>query len=687
MYLMFHGTDKLDVEMISQILLRLPVLISNACLAQKLQLPAWAIRTNFLTRLIQCSTSHRSTLMRRMVQMGASDLVAIGLADNVPICWPAIPTTRDRLNLLKSIVRLTVKQSAPSSRSWKDVCEDEVIPPLRKRCLPPLTGSHSLARQFCKTLLLSNPIASTPRSNRILAHAIALLLKECAVSNDSGSEDSDDDDQRPRDPSSVLEAAVKDMVSTWNERRFVQKIPPTTQRLVTYFLQSSLSLLDNLTVASQVSTSLIRGVSVRLESSLVGVRVDGMRIAELLAAHLGGDVHFDELEEAHDELRDEPFPANEEATTERATPNRHQRKYRDPDAEYETSDSENTDRDDDSLEWDDELLPLDQGDDDEEDLRETQKPNYLRECLELLQTSETHPHAASRHRTALEFLPELVQSGPFDLPDVAVPLIQQLFRMEDKFGIDDFDESIRAGAVALAVNDSVCVGDFIIGHIFDDVSLSSRMLGLYTLEFAARELSGAHALQGGRQSLQDIKLNEKVSGKRRLVPNCEFQTRRWGRLNHPTQRTTVVNRFIDVAPRWFYGLIGNFMDRKDDVKLWGGSNGAKTLSHLLVTLATIVESCSGTTALSRELLQFSWTFRTSEDGTLRSAVLVAVASSLGTCDDATLVQTLSRGAMDLPSYLDNIIQTDPDERCRQLAQTIARNVLQILHRQGDKQIL
>ena len=125
------------------------------------------------------------------------------------------------------------------------------------------------------------------------------------------------------------------------------------------------------------------------------------------------------------------------------------------------------------------------------------------------------------------------------------------------------------------------------------------------------------------------------------------------------------------------------MDRKDDVKLWGGANGARTLAHLLVTLATIVESCSVTTPLSRDLLHFSWTFRTSDDATLRSAVLVALASSLATCDDTTLVHALLQGDMDLPTYLASIIQGDPNEGCRQLAQSISRNVLQILHHQGN----
>lgn len=682
----FQATDKQDDEIMSQLLLRLPVLISNACLAQKLQLPSWAVRTNYLTRLVQCSTS--ISLFRRMVQVGASDAVAQGMAEkgDALICWTAIPTKRDRLKLLQSIVRLKLQQQSPSSGNWRVVCETEVLPYLSTTCLPPLNSSASLARQFSKTLLLSNPTAGTARSNRILAHTIALILKMCRRPDDSDSDSSDDDD----DAASVLQRAVQDMVTTWTERRFVQQASPLTQRRVTYFLQSALPLLETLSTSSQISQALIRGVSVRLESSIGDVRIDGMRIAQLLAQQLGGDVHFDELDDEEELQEEEPIVKEEEnpaaATT--TTPKQpRRRRYRDPDAEYQSSDSEEDDdvNDDDSLEWDDDLVPLGQGDDDEEDLRETPKPVYLRECLELLQTPESHQLAASRHATSLEFLPKLVQSRPFDLPDVAAPLAQQLLRMEDKFGMDDFEDSVRAGLVALAVNESSSVGDVVIGYIFDDVSLHSRMLGLYTLESAARELSGAHVLLEGRQSLRDVLLDDKVSGNRRLVPGNDTKTRRWGRLKHPDQRTAVVNRFTAIAPRWFYSLVGNFMDRKDDAKLWGGANGARLLSHLLVALANIVESCGGATVLSRDLMDFCWTFRTSEDATLRSAVLVAVASSLATCDATTLVHILH--GVDLPDFLATVIQSDPDDVCRKLAKSISRNVLQVLNQQNGNILL
>ena len=128
------------------------------------------------------------------------------------------------------------------------------------------------------------------------------------------------------------------------------------------------------------------------------------------------------------------------------------------------------------------------------------------------------------------------------------------------------------------------------------------------------------------------------------------------------------------------------MDRKGDVQLWGGANGARTLAHLLITLATILECCPVTTAavMPRDLLQFCWTFRTSEDSTLRSAVLVAMASSWATCDDATLVHALLCGsAMDLPSFLSNVVRTDPDQLCRTLAQTISKNVFQVLQQPTD----
>lgn len=687
-----------DKDMSAQMLLRLPALISNACHAQRMQLPSWAVRHNYLASLVQCSLERGESsqaMIRRMVQAGSSDAVSQGIWDYVhaskseedhvsqrlaQCCWAALITRRDQGKLVQSLFWHALQQQQPSTIHWKTQCETQLYTYLLQVCPP---YYPSIARQCTKTLMLSKPTYGTPRLNRMLVHVLALLLEHQFPVADSSSSSDDSDDEGN---STLLELVTRDSVSTWSERRFVQQSPPPLQRRVTYFLRSSMPLLTQKTT-SNLDVQLMRGIKVRLESSHVQVRADGMRIAELLAQQLGGTVHFGELEDEDEEeelidkaLEEEPLTQEEKRVQ------RRRRRYRDPDAEYESSDSEEEDAakgDDDSLEWDEELVPLDQSDDDEEDLLETPKPLYLRDCLDLLMTPESNPLAASRHETSLQQLAPLVRSRPLDLPDVAVPLAEQLFRMDDKFGMNDFDIIVRGGLTALAVAEPVSIGDIILHNvIFEDFSLRRRMLGLFTLENAAKELCGANELLKGRLQDRLLKDEDRVSGTKRLVPNDGKTTRRWGRLNHPNRDpTTVVNRFAVVAPRWFYSLVGTFMERKDDVKLWGGANGARLLSHLLVTLATFVEcsgnhSGNGSMTMARDLSEFAWTFRSAEDATIRSSVLVAVASSLAMVDEATMVEML-HGAR-LPDFLSSTVQHDPDETNRRIARAISRNVLEAL---------
>lgn len=687
-----------DTDISAQMLLRLPALISNACHAQRMQLPSWAVRHNYLTCLVHCSLQRgelSQAIIRRMVQAGSSDAVAQGIWDYVhtseseearvsqrlaQCCWAALITRRDQGKLIQSICwHALQQQQQPSTSHWKTQCETQLFTYLLQVCP---TYYPSVARQCTKTMMLSKPTYGTPRLNRMLAHVLVLLLQHQFPVADSSSSSDDSDDEGN---SSLLELVTRDIASTWSERRFVQQSPPPLQRRVTSFLRSSVPLQSKNT-ASNLDVQLMRGIKVRLESSQAQVRADGMRIAELLAQQLGGTVHFGELEDEDEEEELIEKALEKESQKQEEKPvQRSRRRYRDPDDEYESSDSEEEDDakgDDDSLEWDEELVPLDQSDDDEEDLRETPKPLYLRDCLDLLMTPESNPLAASRHETSLQQLAALVRSHPLDLPDVAVPLAEQLFRMDDKFGMNDFDNVVRGGLTALTVAEPDSVGGVILHNvIFEDTSLHRRMLGLFTLESAAKELCGADELLRGR--LQDRLLmdEDKVSGNGRLVPNDGKTTRRWGRLNHPNRDpTTVVNRFAAVAPRWFYSLVGTFMERKDDVKLWGGANGARLLSHLLVTLATLVE-CSGnhsgsSMTMARDLSEFAWTFRSAEDATIRSSVLVAVASSLAMVDKATMVQML-QGAR-LPDFLSSTVQHDPDETNRLMARAISRNVLEAL---------
>ena len=190
---------------------------------------------------------------------------------------------------------------------------------------------------------------------------------------------------------------------------------------------------------------------------------------------------------------------------------------------------------------------------------------------------------------------------------------------------------------------------------------------------------------------------QKVSGKRRLVAqsmtdndlqvsvdraraSIESRTRRWGKGCRQTKALTVVNSFGTVAPSWFYALVRGFVQHKEDTALWGGANGARLLASFLIALATIVE-CSGlapaTEVLAKDLIELSWSFRTVEVPEVRSAVLVAIGSSLLFLrDDALLSFLYTHG--DLLVFLQEVALEDSNETCRMMAVTLSKNVSRIL---------
>jgi hypothetical protein len=761
-YFSWAKENSMQTDFMIQSLIRLPFLISNACLIQNVKLPSWAVRNIYFTRLLQTSLSqtHFSILLSRLLQIGATDSVANAISFD-SIDWTQISSQRDQLKLMEAMLVRHLKKSfekfhttsfsdfkSKQHNHWKPFAEAEILPFVMTHFLPPLLHStkstplytDSLPQQLAQTILYGKKLQEFikyPKSDQIIAHTLALLLHNCGnlIESDNDTDDEDDinanesknchqmKNNTPKDhdsdsiAKSVLYKVVQSFSDSWSSRSWVQRIDAVRQGRITNFLISALPLLPwtkSQSSSSPVFITLIQGVSSRLESSLLSIRIDGMKIAKLLAEILGGDVHFEELEDYNEDQhwkKEDTMPSRTESIPNEYVSDQLQRREKssrilcrrpniDPNAEYVSSDSEqescNYTDDNDSIHWEDELIPLTGLDDTEEDLRPTPIPIYLRECLELLQTPESHALAYSRHETALQYLPIVLQNNPLDLIDVTVPLVQQLFRMEDKFGIEGFHEMVRSNTVALTVQDAVAVGDYVLDYIFDDVSLHTRMLGLYTLETSAQILSGAKAIPSMAQTIQEPESErEKVAGNRRLVSNprsintaSTSKTRRWGRLQHPNHRVTVSNKFSSIAPRWFYTMIRNFTNRKDDIKLWGGANGARLLAQMLVTLATFLESCTGTATsyLTRDLLYFSWSFRTSEDATLRSAVLVALASSVANRmqendDPSILFPTMD---MNIPEFLAETIQSDPDDTCRQLANEISKTALQFLNNHSNE---
>ena len=150
-----------------------------------------------------------------------------------------------------------------------------------------------------------------------------------------------------------------------------------------------------------------------------------------------------------------------------------------------------------------------------------------------------------------------------------------------------------------------------------------------------------------------------------------IKTRRWGRGRQIYQNKTVSNKFGELAPLFFYPLIQGFTESKHNRRLWGGENGGRLLSCLLVTLSTFVEGSGnhpGTSIIASDLLELSWSFYQAQNPEVRLAVLISVATCLPHCSPDSLGRVMCNER--LPNHLQNIKQTDPHEGCRQLASLI-----------------
>ena len=164
----------------------------------------------------------------------------------------------------------------------------------------------------------------------------------------------------------------------------------------------------------------------------------------------------------------------------------------------------------------------------------------------------------------------------------------------------------------------------------------------------------------------------------RALGQVESKTRRWGRGRRRQENHTFRSRFGPVAHVWYYSLVGGFLQRKDNVGLWGGANGARLLANLFVTLATIVECAGvapGTDVLSKDLFELVWSFRTVDVAEVRMGVLVAVAASLASLSEEVVLTMMFDGSLsNLPEGLKQMAHADPDSNCRRLAQSMSRGV-------------
>ena len=377
----------------------------------------------------------------------------------------------------------------------------------------------------------------------------------------------------------------------------------------------------------------------------------------------------------------------------------------DPDEEYVSEDESESDsssgsevEDFDSIcssdsDWDEEgLIALDL-EDDEDDLRVVPKPNYLRECLDLLRADGDGHDTVCKQETALKEIPILVRAMPPDLNDVAVSLANELFHLENKFNLDQFIEMRFQCLYALVVCEPLTTLEYLQSQIFTEISLAKRFDVLEVMKKSAFELSGQLQMERSRmiESQNGDQIMTKVAGKRSLVPDdidgnednemmesaikgtiTRMKTRRWGRGRHNIQNKSVKNSFGPVASSFFYPLLQGFIESKSDEVIWGGDSGGTLLSHLIIALSSFVEYSGyhpGTAILAKDLFEISWSLFIAENGEVRQAVLIALATCLSHLPEEYVLRVVV-GINEVPRVLAMTMTLDTNENCRLLAQSI-----------------
>lgn len=692
------------------LLLALPSLIANACQTIDYKaFPSWASPDRFATRLVdgaleEVLQKNKGLLICRTLvtvlcrRSGGADAVALGI-QKAYIRHAAAKCSFTTCILLKSLlpknfslvarslIRLILSNQASEVQvgmsRYSDPWLDSTV---RAVACGGENGDH--AEALVQLMILGTTSTTTVgKDSLVFCFVVASLL---TAMPDRYDKSLPPDDQASSDPDEPLRTHLMNVASIWAPELFVLQTEQSVQRHLTNFLRSGLQLLTQKEDStSELVLGLLEGVSPRLSSTNPEIRQDGMIVAELIAWMLGEELRFDELEVIREwtgETSPDCFTMSNDLVV--------LAKQKD-DGQGPTKDSFGT-ADDNSINdssWGsaDELDQYDVSDD-EEDLRETPKPLYLTECLDLLRTPESDENAASRHETALQEVSRLVQSRPADLPNVASSLAFELLRMENKFDTDGFDDYVSTSLCVLASEEPLSVGKMLIAELFQDLSLGDRMTALQALCEGAADMAG-HSHSSSKPKLLgkvNASLRDDESSSSTEVSSItlaggllrQVASRRKGRTKPFTAPETSVNKFGIVAPYWFYELLGQFLENKEKVLLWRGTIGATFLAGVFQTLATFVEcshNTNGTHLLARDLIQLTWAFRDADISEVRAAVLFAVATSLNYLPqhDALLLIT-DDSSTGLGRHLPVIAAQDPDDTCRSLARLVCEQVTSLV---------
>uniref|UniRef100_A0AAX7VKM6 Telomere length regulation protein TEL2 homolog n=1 Tax=Astatotilapia calliptera TaxID=8154 RepID=A0AAX7VKM6_ASTCA len=414
-----------------------------------------------------------------------------------------------------------------------------------------------------------------------------------------------DRDRRP-----LLIQVLRSVSQAWANSSAVKHTPLEQQLYVSKALLLSVSLYtDRLNPSlSELLQCMLGGMQTHLDSNVVRIRHMGMVIGEYLSSRMdinGTKLKFeyDQDEETRELLSllapgacDEPESIYKSARL----------------TFYHSSD--------------DELTPYDMSGDQE--ISKASPPRYLRDCLEILISSED----PVRVELALKAAESLVRKNSFAAREISVQMSKVLLHMDDKYNINGFLYLRQATMVALTVTDCIPVAHYLTTEFYSlNYSLRQRLDILEVLALAAQELSKpvtekkAASISSATTAESTPYLGDNPVHWQQVVEK---------RIQSKTKRLTKV---LPATPNRYAPNI--------------------CLIHDTFLLAAQM-GCA--------LLDFVWAVRYHADQYVRG-VLFAVCSVFLSMPSQNLLVDISDQLFETRSWLADVAEGDPDADCRSLA--------------------
>uniref|UniRef100_A0AAQ5Z693 Telomere length regulation protein TEL2 homolog n=1 Tax=Amphiprion ocellaris TaxID=80972 RepID=A0AAQ5Z693_AMPOC len=480
-----------------------------------------------------------------------------------------------------------------------------------------------------------------------------------------------DKDRRP-----FLVQVLRSICQAWANPSAVKHTPLEQQLYVSKTLLLSVSLLKDSELQelrSELLHCMLGGMQSHLDSSVVRIRHMGMVVGECLSSRMDGSGTQLKFEYDQDEETRELLSLMTPITCDEAEP--------EPVNRYVQLTGQNNLFSDTNMRSslfnaadhmiDDELTPYDMSGDQE--MSQASPPRYLRDCLEILRSSED----GVRVELSLRVAESLVRRNAFAAREISVQMSKVLLHMEDKYNIIGFLGLRQATMVALTVTDCIPVTQYLTTEFYSlNYSLRQRLDILEVLTIAAQELSKPITDKrdpsigpAATSELNTYPGDNPVHWQQVVEKRIQSKTKHFskGATKPPAKATP--NRYAPVAGHFFFPLLRNYDKPQVTFDLLGSDH--LVLGRLIHTLGLFMHLAVNAPVIAAQmgcaLLDFVWAVRYHVDQMVRRGVLFAVCSVFLSMPSQNLLVDLSDQLFETRAWLADVAEGDPDADCRNLA--------------------